>query len=179
MNTRLRASPTGKAEALGSAPVLLWPHARCSMLSTTLRVTFIASTLLLASSCGHNITYVLRTRDSSSRPKPNNLIGRIVAFKADAGSETALVFAGTQVGAEWTEEATTATTDEPTGDTAYEIVGWLELDGQGAIAESLTIHASQQRVKRWFAGRFLRRPPLCSHWISSEVFLRTYRLRGL
>jgi hypothetical protein len=94
-----------------------------------MRFTTVSLVLLLAASCGNSTTYVLRVRDSSARSKPNSLFGKILAV--DAGPVPVLVFGGTQVGAEWTEDATTVTTDVPASATAYSIVGWLELDGKG------------------------------------------------
>lgn len=96
-----------------------------------MRLATICLLALLAASCGNSTTYILRARDSSSREKPNNLFGKILSVSQAGESELELMFGGTQVTAEWTEDATTVTTNHPTTATAYNIVCWLELDGQG------------------------------------------------
>lgn len=89
---------------------------------------FLLMVALLATSCGNQTSFVLRMRDSSSRPKPNNLYGTIAS--AEAGEKPFLIFAGSAVSEEWAEEVTTVTSDTPPKETAYRIVAWLELDGQ-------------------------------------------------
>lgn len=99
-----------------------------------MRVTTLGLLCLLSASCGNSTTYVLRARDSSSRAKPSSLFGKVLSLgtaETSAGPPVALIFGGTQVGADWTEDSTTVTTDAPTGATACGIVGWLELDGLG------------------------------------------------
>lgn len=95
---------------------------------------FLASSLvvLFATSCGYSTTFVMRLRDSSSRAKPNNLFGRIMASGPDSAPELELMFGRPGVDAEWSEDATTVTHGEPSRATVFEIIAWLELDGLGS-----------------------------------------------
>lgn len=102
-----------------------------------MRFLGVSLVLLFAVSCGNSTTYVLRVRDWTTRPKPNNLFGQIMASGPDSSSELVLTFGRTLVDAEWSEDATTVTSNEPLRATAFDLVTWLELDGLGSACERL------------------------------------------
>jgi len=88
--------------------------------------------LVFLSSCGNNTTFVMKVRDSSQRTKPNSLFGKVHALEQgmEKGAPV-LLFGDSQVGSDWTEDATTVTTNAPIAASAFGLVGWLELDGVG------------------------------------------------
>jgi hypothetical protein len=96
----------------------------------------VVATAIAATSCFPQVTFVTRMRDTSSRPKPVLVWGRIspgpLSAQDNVRLEASSFFANVPVGSDWVEDRVTLVDGDPTllDSPVYSMVGWLELDGR-------------------------------------------------